>query len=259
MDSISLVLLFISPILGWFAGGVVNYLADVLPFRRRLSTPFCLKCEASVHLLAYLAWPSPCRQCGARRAFRSWLVQVFYACAAIGLWFLEIDLGILPGMILLMYLGVVSVIDIEHRLILHVVSAAGALLAFVFGTWQHGLVSTLGGGLAGFLFTLAFYYFGILFVRWSRRLRGQETLEDEGLGFGDVNLSGVLGLLLGWPGIIAGLILAVVLGGIVSLVYLLVMLVRRRYSPDLSLPYGPFLVLSAILLIYFQEYLVALM
>ena len=37
--------------------------------------------------------------------------------------------------------------------------------------------------------------------------------EDVALGFGDVHLSGILGLLLGWPGITGGLFVAIILGG----------------------------------------------
>ena len=72
------------------------------------------------------------------------------------------------------------------------------------------------------------------------------------LGFGDVNLAGVLGLLLGWPGIVLGLLLAILIGGVVSLVYLVVMAVLRRYHTFMAIPYGPFLIISAILLLYFQ-------
>ena len=240
---------------GWLSGSLVNYLADVLPFRRRLTIPFCLRCESSLPLIHYFVWPSRCAHCGANRSRRTWVVQIVYLMISIWLWFSEPRLGYPLSVLLLIFLGLVTIVDIEHRLILHPVSIAGALLALVIGVWQHGLVSTLVGGVAGFVITLGFYYLGLVFVRWSRRLRHLETQEDEGLGFGDVNLSGVLGLLLGWPGILAGLILAVVLAGAVSLIYLFMKVLQRQYSPDLSLPYGPFLVLSAVLLIFRPSFL----
>jgi len=166
-------------------------------------------------------------------------------------------MGYWLGMILLAYLGVVTVIDLEHHLILHPVSLAGVILGFGIGIWLHGLRATLLGGLIGFLGMLSFYYLGILFVRLSARLRGQSIGEDEGIGFGDVNLSGVIGLLLGWPGILAGLLLAILLGGIASLLYLLFMITVRRYQPSLALPYGPFLAASAIILLYIKDIILA--
>jgi prepilin signal peptidase PulO-like enzyme (type II secretory pathway) len=102
------------------------------------------------------------------------------------------QLGFYAGMLLLVYFGIVVIIDMEHRLILHVVSAAGAVLGLILGTWLHGLVPTLIGGAAGFAAMLFFYYLGALLVRWMSRRRG-DPQPEEALGFGDVTLSG------GWP------------------------------------------------------------
>jgi leader peptidase (prepilin peptidase)/N-methyltransferase len=96
---------------------------------------------------------------------------------------------------------------------------------------------------------LLLYYLGQLFVRWMSRRRGQD-IEEVALGYGDVNLSGVIGLLLGWPGISIGLALAIILGGLASLILIFVMVIRRQYRHDLTLPYGPFLVASAVILLY---------
>jgi leader peptidase (prepilin peptidase)/N-methyltransferase len=79
------------------------------------------------------------------------------------------------------------------------------------------------------------------------------------LGFGDVNLSGVLGLLLGWPAILVGLLLAVLLAGIVSLIYLIIMLALRRYRLFTALPYGPFLIAGAGLIIFFRDGVIRLL
>ena len=158
----------------------------------------------------------------------------------------------------MVYFGVVFVIDVEHRLIMHMVSGAGVFLGLIYGSWQHGWVSTLLGGGAGFLIMLGVYYLGEVYIRWVARLRKQRV-PDVALGFGDVNLAGVIGLFLGWPGIVAGLILAVILGGGVSLVYLLWMWMRGRYRAFLAIPYGPFLVSSAVMLLFFKEGLLALL
>jgi prepilin signal peptidase PulO-like enzyme (type II secretory pathway) len=36
--------------------------------------------------------------------------------------------------------------------------------------------------------------------------------------------------------------------------YIILMLVLRRYQTNQTLPYGPFLILGAVVLIYFHEY-----
>ncbi len=156
----------------------------------------------------------------------------------------------IEGLVLLAYFGVVTVIDIEHRLILHPVSIVGGILGLIYGMQLHGVWSTVIGGMAGFGTMLVLYLFGILFSAFQARRRGELQFEDA-LGFGDVNLGGILGLLLGWPGVVAGLLLAVILAGALSLVYLVWTLIRKRYDLSLAIPYGPFLVASAIWLLYF--------
>jgi prepilin signal peptidase PulO-like enzyme (type II secretory pathway) len=151
------------------------------------------------------------------------------------------------------YFGVVVVIDLEHRLIMHPVSLAGAAIGCIFGIINHGLVNTVVGGAAGFGIMLLFYLLGVLFVRIASRSSGEEITEVA-LGFGDVNLAGVLGLLLGWPGVIGGIVLAIFLGGIVSGIFLVVQKVRKRYQAFQALPYGPFLVLSTVILFYLSQF-----
>jgi len=98
----------------------------------------------------------------------------------------------------------------------------------------------------------ALYVLGAGLLWLVNRMRGQKV-DDVALGFGDVNLSGILGLILGWPGIGLGLILAIFIAGAVSLVYLLVMLALRKYRLFAAIPYGPFLIAGAVVLIYFRE------
>ena len=155
------------------------------------------------------------------------------------------------SLLVLVYFGVVIVIDLEHLAILHQVSAFGLILGLILGTILHGFFETILGGLGGFGIMYALYFLGGIFARWVARRRG-ENLDEDALGFGDVNLGGVLGLILGWPGIIAGLTLAFMTGGVFAFFYLLAMLLTRKYSIFKAFPYGPFMVLSAFLLMYLQ-------
>jgi leader peptidase (prepilin peptidase)/N-methyltransferase len=79
--------------------------------------------------------------------------------------------------------------------------------------------------------------------------RRGETIEDA-LGFGDVNLAGIVGLLLGWPLIIFGLLFAILVGGAFSLLLVAAMMIRRRYQAFMAIPYAPFLVLSVVYALY---------
>lgn len=245
----------LSGFLGLLSGMLVNYLSDVLPIKRGFTRPICPYCFEKQPLLNYLFWPRRCPICQKHRPWRVWVVEFLFIGISLWLWLSPPEeIGTFLGMGLMLYFGVVVVIDIEHRLILHPVSWIGAALTLGIGWYLHGLRATLVGGIVGFGLMLGMYYFGMVFTRWLGRRRGATTTE-EALGFGDVNLSGVLGLLLGWPGILAGLMVAVLLGGVVSLFYLLFMVITRRYQMFTAIPYGPFLVISAILLIFMRDIL----
>ena len=72
------------------------------------------------------------------------------------------------------------------------------------------------------------------------------TLSPEGLGFGDVKLLGLLGLVLGWFGwgvLLAGVFLGLLTGGLVSVV----LLITRRAGWRTALPFGPPLLVGAVL------------
>jgi prepilin signal peptidase PulO-like enzyme (type II secretory pathway) len=244
---------------GWLFGVVVNYLADVLPLRRRLTKPFCIVCDTDQNWINYLVWPRQCPNCQQRRSIRVWIVELFFIICSV---FISISpphkIGYWLGMVVLAYFGVVVLIDLQYRLIMHPVSLFGVALGLVVGFLRVGWMRTLIGGVAGFVLMWLIYQLGVLLMKLINRRRGQ-PVNDVAFGFGDVNLSGVLGLMLGWPLILVGLVVAVLIGGLVSLIYILVMLVTRRYQAFAALPYGPFLVLGAVVLIYFTDLVAALL
>jgi leader peptidase (prepilin peptidase)/N-methyltransferase len=243
-------------LVGWVLGAIINYISDTLPSTRRLSKPFCQVCGIEMGLSNYFIWPRRCQKCGVIRPWRVWLVELFLILSSIWLWRNSpAGLGYWTGIVLLAYFVLVTVIDLEQRLILHITSLVGLLFGLWVGIKLHGFIPTVAGGATGFLLMLALYFSGFLYLRISRKLRGKDFEETEALGFGDVNLSGVIGLVLGWPGVLLGLILAIMLAGGVSLLYIIYMLARRKYHPSIALPYGPFLAISAIILLYLRNIL----
>jgi leader peptidase (prepilin peptidase)/N-methyltransferase len=231
-------------LLGLIAGWLVNYLGDVLPRTRRFTQPACHSCSSFHPIREYLLF-RPCGACKRPRSLRAFLTQGILLAATFYLWtFPSSRLGFWLAYLLLVYLAVVFIIDVEHRLILHPVSLAGAVLGSGIGIYLYGLSTTLIGGAVGFGFMLVLYYFGEIFARYMSKRRG-ELIEDA-LGFGDVSLAGIVGLLLGWPLVIFGLLTALLAGGAFSLLLVVVMMIRRRYQAFTAIPYAPFLILSVV-------------
>jgi leader peptidase (prepilin peptidase) / N-methyltransferase len=256
--------LLIPAVLGWLAGLFINYASDVLPLTRRFSQPTCPQCQTPFSWADYLTMRA-CRNCGRRRSLRTWLVQILAVGSFVYFWLYPSKaLGIPLSMIVLIYFGIITVIDLEHRLILHPTSLAGAVLGLIVGTSIHsradglllGVGKSLLGGLFGFGVMFLLYQLGALVARFrARRMQaaGQADDEEEALGGGDVYLAGVLGLMLGWPFIWSALFLGVLLGGLISFLFILVLLLRRRYASDALMtfiPYGPYFIVSAFYLLF---------
>jgi prepilin signal peptidase PulO-like enzyme (type II secretory pathway) len=258
--------LIIPLVLGWLAGLFINYASDVLPVTRRFSVPTCKECGTPYSWADYLTLRA-CRSCGERRSLRTWLVQILATAAFVYFWLnppKAISITIL-WMVVLVYFGIILIIDLEHRLILHPTSLFGAILGLIVGTSLQaeihdsllvGIGYSLLGGLFGFALMLLLYKLGELVARYRARkmvAAGQADDEEEALGGGDVYLAGVLGLMLGWPFIFQALLLGVLLGGLISIVFLLALVLRRRYSSEALMtfiPYGPYFILSAFYLLF---------
>jgi leader peptidase (prepilin peptidase)/N-methyltransferase len=237
-------------IVGWLSGSLTNYLVVVLPRKRMIGYPVCYHCESRINFLNYIILSKRCPSCGRMQSWRSWITNIIFVICTVFLWLSPPNnIGFVIGLCIVIYLAIVVLIDIEFRVILHSVSIFGALFCFSIGIWQHGLVRTLSGGIVGYCIMLFLYYLGLLLIRIRTSTR-KELTEKEAIGFGDVNLGGVIGLLLGWPGVLLGIILTILSSGLVSIIYIIIMLYKKQYSSNLSIPYGPFIALGALLLYF---------
>jgi len=234
---------------GWALALLVNYLSDVLPFTRSLTLPVCPQCQHKYAMPDYLSLRK-CPNCSSKRSIRTWIIQALIPLIFIWLTLRPpVRLPMWMSAVILGYFVVVAVIDYEHRAVLYEESIFGALIGLGAGYFAHGIVPTLLGGVAGFAIMLVLYYLGILFAKVFSRIRKQDYT-DPGLGYGDVTLAGVLGLMLGWPGITAGLVVGILLAGLVSAIYLVVLVVTHRYTIFSSIPYAPFLVIGSAILLF---------
>lgn len=252
-------MIYFAPFLGLLLGILVNLLADSLPESRSIHSPHCKACSAphsSVAwsgLIALFTTHRVCAYCGIKRGLRAPLVEVLSIVGAVLLALNNQDpTYFLSTMLVGFIFMLIMVIDIEYRLILHMVTLPAGILFFLLAGFNPDLTyaRSLIGGALGFVLFFVLYLMGDLFGRWMARRQGFDQ-EEVAFGFGDVTLATVIGLLLGFPAVIEALFRGIIYAGIFSIGYIIYLRLRQRHSSFIPIPYGPFLILGA-LWVYFQ-------
>lgn len=237
-------------IAGAITGILINYFSDVLPDTRGITPPVCRECNQPYSLKDYL-FSFSCSNCGRGPSVRSIVVLISSMAACVLLQFFPFSIfNFWASIPILIFLGVIVVIDIEHRLVLIETSLFGLVLCLIYGTTLHGFLGAIMGALVGFLIMLFFYILGIIFSIIIGKIKGQK-MSEVAFGFGDVMVGAFLGMLTGTPAILGVILIAIFSFGAFSLVYLLALLLSKQYRAFASaLPFAPFLILGAITAFY---------
>jgi prepilin signal peptidase PulO-like enzyme (type II secretory pathway) len=253
--------------LGLLTGSVLNLCADNLLIGRPPGRPRCTHCGQARPALAWSAVIGygtrrhRCPSCAAPIPIRQVLVELAAILLYVFVWLrgdaaVTTALHVAYGSILLLVL----ISDLEHQLIPHVVMVPAILLALI-GAFVNPVFDSptraLLGGAVGLSVTLVLYVFGKLFRQAAGRLRGQ-PIEQEAFGFGDVTLTTFLGLAVGAPEILLALAIGILSAGLFGTGYLVVRgLLQRRYTLFTAIPYGPFLILGGVTMLYWGRSVMA--
>jgi leader peptidase (prepilin peptidase)/N-methyltransferase len=231
-------------LLGMVVASFLNVCCDRLPARESIIMYPPSHCSACQHRLSakdlipvfsYLWLRGRCRYCQAPIPRRLLWVEIGTA-VLFGFVYWRYGLSIELAIILFYccLFIVILVIDLEHGLILNKVVypmvAVALLLSIFFSIFfpQSGIVpeikqAVIGGGIGLVVF--------LLIVLISRG----------GIGWGDVKLAALIGLITGYLVIVA-LLMGMILGGLVA-VLLLGFKVKKRKE---AIPFGPFLAMATI-------------
>lgn len=222
-------------LLGAAIGSFLNVCIDRLPAGQSLLGPpsHCPGCSKAIKaadlipVVSYLWLRGRCRYCQARIPLRVLLVELCTALLFALLWW---HYG--PGWQLAMatvyscFLLVITVIDLEHGLILDAVSypAMGVSAIFAFFWPDLGIARALIGG------GVAFAIIALIIL-----------LSRTGMGWGDSKMASFIGLMTGFPLSIMALILSFLSGGLVGAL----LLASGRKGRKDTVPFGPFLAVGA--------------
>ena len=274
-------------VIGLLAGGIINALADDLPYRRTPALPTypdgtprpILAWLGITAFLFGLRTPSadlsnlPSEEALESRKrhyegepklnWRYPLTELVTALLMVATYIIMRDKSDIttPQMIVwLIYMAIftlINVIDLEHKLILFVVMIPSAILALadaiLMPVPNPTLQSALAGGGLGFIVFFIFYQGGYLFTYIMGRARG-ENINTVAFGFGDVMMITLSGLILGFQNVIFVMFISVFLGSLGAIAYLAMrFIVAGRYNLFTAIPYGPYIVTATIIVLLFAD------
>jgi prepilin signal peptidase PulO-like enzyme (type II secretory pathway) len=242
--------LIVIVIVGGIIGILINYLSDVLPITRRLTRPICIECNQPYSIKDYLL-NRRCSSCGNKTSTKFIIILLSSVILCVLINFFPFSfLGFWATLPILIFLGVIFVIDIEHHAVLVETSIFGFVLFLIYGIILNGLLRTIFGAVVGFLIMLTFFILGLVLSKIVGKLRNQE-IDEVAFGFGDVSFGLILGLLTGWPSIFEAITISVLVFGAFTLALFLALLISKKYRAFSSaLPFTPFLILGAIAIFY---------
>lgn len=231
-------------VLGLMFGSFYNVCIYRIPNNQSVVSPrsACGKCHTTlkaidlIPVFSYLFLRGRCRHCHESYSSRYMFVEILT-----GLLFLfsylnhGYSLMTLIGWALSSILVMVIFIDIDHKLIFDRFSVFVILLAVVYhiyvseiSLYNIGLGFLIGGG--------------ILFVI---SLLGA-------MGGGDIKIMASFGLLLGFPKVVLALYLSFIIGGIISLIYIIICKIRSQ-KINREIPFGPYLCIGTWITFYYGE------
>lgn len=233
-------------LLGACAGSFLNVCIYRIPRHESVvHTPsHCRDCGTRIRpwdlvpVISYLWLKGRCRYCGGRISPQYPLVELVTAAlfvAAFKVWGLGWQAAAM--WVFFAMLVAVAVIDIHHKIIPDEILVAGLVLGLpcVF------LVSP-GRLLSG---VIGFFVSGFILLAIALVSRG-------GMGGGDVKLSAVMGLFLGWPAIIVSLFLAFLAGGLAGIF----LLATGRKNRKDAVPFGPYLAAGGVAAAFYADRLI---
>ncbi len=229
---------------GLIIGSFLNVCIYRIPRDESIIVPGsrCPKCGAKINpwdnipILSYVVLKGKCRNCKARISPRYPLIEAITALLALGLLYrfgATLDFAIY--FIWVCALVVVTFIDIDHQIIPDRISISGILIGLVVIYWlpvsyKEALIGLVLGG--GILMGVVYGYFFIT--------------GKQGMGGGDVKLLAMIGVFIGWKGVLFTILISSAIGSVVGLTWI-VLTHKDTRSP---IPFGPFLSLGAIIYLF---------
>lgn len=239
-------------LLGALIGSFLNVCIYRLPRHESIVWPgsHCPACGKpiawydNIPVISYLLLSGRCRTCRVAIPLRYPVVEAANAIGYLAiLWQFGLNGTTILYAALYSALIVVAGTDLSHKVIPNVITMPGVVVGLLgaatvlpVGVINSLLGIVVGGGLLWVLAWASPYLFG-----------------KEGMGGGDIKLLALVGAFLGWK----PALLTIMIGSLIGSVVGISLIVARIMKRDEYIPFGPFLVVGAVLSMFFAQPLLA--
>jgi len=243
---------FIGLAVGSFLNVVICRLETKESFiKNRSHCPYCkivLKWYELIPVFSFLFQKAKCRYCKKTISWQYPLVELSTGIVFLLFFnqFLSSDLiNLFYYLTISCFLIVIFVFDLKHYLILNKVLYPAIIISFIFIVGNNFInqlnlsLPSPQSGLVALLIASGFFLFLVLISK------------NQWMGWGDVKLAILMGLVLGWPDILLALFLSFLSGAIVGIGLILF----GKKGLKSQIPFGPFLTGSTLGLMLIVPYL----
>lgn len=234
--------------LGTVLGSFLNVCIYRLPRKESIvkpasRCPHCgerIKIWDNIPLLSYILLGGRCRYCNARISPRYPIVELVTGFVLSALFFTYgWSLLFFHYALLSLLLIVVSFIDVEHKLILNVITVPGIVIGWSLIVFFRPI--SLSDSLTGLVIGA-----GSL---WMVAVFGKLIFHKESMGAGDIKLAAMIGIFLGWKATTVSLFLAF----LVAALFGTSCIFSGKAKRDSAIPFGPFISVGVFVFIFFGD------
>lgn len=236
--------------LGISVGSFLNVLVDRIPrnesfLKGRSHCDFCnktLKWYDLIPLLSFILVKGKCRYCHKKLSFQYFFMELLTGILYVDIYLFFLPAGLIPMVFYLILIsGLISLGMMDYRygiladkIIFPLIVLNLIILIYQYMSITYNLAIVIQKIIVACLAGLLFLLLAVI-------------TKGKGMGGGDIKLVFLMGLILGFPGIITALYLAFVSGGIIGLI----LLGLKKKKAKETIPFGPFLIGATILTIFF--------
>lgn len=230
-------------VLGLVIGSFLNVCIYRIPMEKSIAFPpsHCTKCNHNLNpldlipVISYMFLKGKCRYCSEKISIRYPLIEglngILYLIVYLkfGLTLITIKYCILVSILI-----VIGMIDYDTQFVFTSTTIFGGIVGVLFIIIQYilyknGFADLILGGLIGAI------------------VIGLIVFLTRGMGEGDIEIAAVCGLFLGIKGILLGLFLAIIIGGIIGIIILLLKLKNAKEK----IAFGPFIAVGSLISMLF--------